>query len=87
MARPELPMGSRAIRGWALKLCAEINKLDDVLGQYSDYEGDEDGPTFKLWEDGYWAFKRRCAKARAEHAAAISAWKRFEKFNELRRPK
>jgi len=55
-----------------LKLCTEIQKIDDALGQFSDYEGQEDGPTWHAFKDGYLA--RRALEAIQLHRDAISVW-------------
>lgn len=34
-----------------LKLCAQKRDNDDALGQCSDHEGDDEGPTFYIWQN------------------------------------
>lgn len=72
-----------------LDLCRQIQMVDDRLGQYSDYEGDENGPTHHLFANGYKSFSSACDRAIKDHSDAIVAWKRLKKFNEARkgRPK
>lgn len=68
----------------ALQLCKEMATSDDRLGQYSDYEGDEHGPTFYLWNQEIEVFDRQCAAAIKQHAIAMAIWKKFGKLNRMR---
>ena len=55
-----------------LKLCDEMQKNDDALGQFSDYEGGTKGPTWDAFKRGYLA--RRALEAIDLHRNAISLW-------------
>jgi len=55
-----------------LKLCTEIQKTDDALGQFSDYEGEDNGPTWDAYKNGYLA--RRALEAIQLHRKAIAIW-------------
>lgn len=51
-----------------LAMCESIRECDDMLGQASDHEGDEAGPTFHMWGLGQQRF--------ADHADALIEWHR-----------
>ena len=52
-----------------LKLYHMIQQIDDGLGAFSDYEGDEGGPTWHAWNQGY--VIRRAEEAMALHGRAV----------------
>jgi hypothetical protein len=71
----------------ARALFREVSKCDDKLGKYADYEGtpDDGAPTATLWVAGYELFAKRCEEAIADHAAAITVWRKLRKLNEKRK--
>lgn len=58
-----------------LKFAKKIQQIDDRLGKFSDYEGDDEGPTYRLfktstpeeWQD-------QCQAAIDYHKAAVRLW-------------
>lgn len=70
----------------ALELCKEMREVDDSHGMYSDHEGDESGPTWHLWSQGYADFRTYCARAIADHEQALFLWRQFVKLNQQRKP-
>ncbi len=71
----------------ALEMCAEMREVDDSHGMYSDHEGDKEGPTWHLWQQGYANFKMYCQRAIADHEQALFLWRNFVKLNEKRKPR
>jgi hypothetical protein len=58
-------------------LFREVQANDDRLGRYSDHEGDNDGPTYQIWQAGYKTFKAHCQRAIHDHETAIVTMKNF----------
>jgi len=74
---------SRPIPPQLLKLCDEVRSVDDSLGQRSDHEGCDQGPTFQLWETcSKKHFARVCDFQIAEHRRAIRVWNQLRKLND-----
>lgn len=58
-----------------LHICRQINRVDDRLGQRSDYEGQEDGPTYHLFNDCTRSkFNDICDAQIEAHSEAIRLW-------------
>lgn len=68
-----------------LKVSESIRKVDDALGYFSDYEGNEDGPTWYFWKKGVKAFDVQCERAISLHQDAIRAWRRARNLNAKRK--
>lgn len=75
-----------SVQKMAEKLFHEVQANDDRLGQYSDHEGTEGGPTFYLWTQGYGKFRAHCLRSIRDHETAISTMKKLQKLNEARKP-
>jgi len=67
-----------------LVIAEAIRKIDDKLGQFSDHEGNEDGPTYHLWQLGKRRFAARCDEAIELHQRAIRLWKDARLINAKR---
>jgi hypothetical protein len=74
------------IQKMAVRYFREVQANDDRLGQYSDHEGNEDGPSFFLWTQGYTTFKKHCERSIRDHEKAIETMKKLQKLNEARKP-
>jgi hypothetical protein len=64
------------------RFAAQVRKLDDQLGQFSDYEGDADGPTFYVFKMGKERWERRCEQAAELHEQAARLWRRALKTSQ-----
>lgn len=67
-----------------LAMCRAINALDDALGKFSDYEGDESGPTYYLWKKGVHTFNVKADEAIELHRRAIKEWQAARALNKRR---
>jgi len=68
-----------------LKHCNRIRECDDALGEFSDHEGNQDGPAWWAWNQGAEFFDRRCTQAILAHQNAIREWRKFQRLNTLRK--
>lgn len=67
-----------------LKLCEEVRRCDDTLGKTSDHEGQQDGPTYRLWGAGRESFRNHAEAIISWHQHAITVWKRLLRLNDRR---
>lgn len=74
-----------AISKMAQKLFLEVCKNDDRLGRYSDHEGDDGGPTYYMWSQGYAIFRSHCIRSIRDHMKAVETMKKLQKLNEARK--
>lgn len=58
------------------RFAKQVRKLDDALGQFADYEGDESGPTAYMFKLGKERWERRCETAASLHEEAARLWRR-----------
>lgn len=64
-------------------LCREVNRIDDRIGQRSDHEGDESGPTYQVFIETIPDHYEDIAEVMIElHREGIKAWR---KLSALRR--
>jgi hypothetical protein len=64
-----------------LRLCSEMSALDDRLGKFSDYEGNEFGPTCFLFKNhDKTTFDYHANSAIALHKEAIRLWRELKKM-------
>lgn len=77
-------MKTAEINRKALAHCEFVRYCDDRLGRYSDHEGDENGPTFHLWQKGDIDFEMHCLRAIEDHKKAITVWRKFLRLNAKR---
>jgi len=54
----------------------QVAGVDDLLGSFSDYEGDENGPTMRLFHAGKERWERRCQEAIDLHLKAAQLWEK-----------
>lgn len=58
-----------------LDICEEVRRVDDALGQRSDYEGSDEGPTYLVFTTSSKRhFSKICDEQIKNHAAGISVW-------------
>ena len=65
-----------------LVIAEAIRVIDDKLGQFSDYEGNENGPTWYMWTRGVDKFELRCNQAIELHQRAIKIWEDARLIND-----
>ena len=67
--------------GELLKLCKEVNRVDDSIGQRSDHEGDEDGPTYQVFMSNPDHYSEICDAMMAYHRKGERAWRKLQKLH------
>jgi hypothetical protein len=73
-------MSDRAV----LKECAKIQEIDDALGKRSDHEGDENGPTWYLWNQDPRDFELIAQEQINNHHRAVYHWTKLRSMNRRR---
>ena len=64
-----------------MRLCREVNRIDDAIGQRSDHEGDENGPTYQVFVDCEAKRYEDIAAAMIEHhQRGMALWRRLAKL-------
>lgn len=64
-------------------LCREVNRVDDRIGQRSDHEGDENGPTYQVFTEATPDRYDDIADAMIElHRDGIRAWRKLQRLRQ-----
>lgn len=71
-------------KGEVLKACAKVQEIDDALGKRSDHEGDENGPTWYLWNLGPEKFEAVAREQVNNHNRARYTWEKLRSMNRRR---